>query len=86
MKRVSRCPGATHATIHSFNIVAIIVTAQMLGVPAAVASLGISQHVLSAPVATAIVTAAVVSLGVCTLGVESLLGREPQEGAERTST
>jgi Kef-type K+ transport system membrane component KefB len=50
-------------------------TAQ-LGVPAAVASLGLAERVISAPVATAIVAAAVVSLGVCTIGVESLLGRE----------
>jgi Kef-type K+ transport system membrane component KefB len=55
-------------------------TAQ-LGVPAAVASLGLSEHVLTAPIATAIVTAAVVSLGVCTAGVESLLRREPTAGA-----
>jgi Kef-type K+ transport system membrane component KefB len=47
-------------------------TAQ-LGVPAAVASLGLSEGVLSGPVATAIVAAAVVSLGVCTVGVERLL-------------
>jgi Kef-type K+ transport system membrane component KefB len=46
-----------------------------LGVPAAVASLGLAEHVISAPVATAIVAAAVVSLGVCTIGVESLLAR-----------
>jgi Kef-type K+ transport system membrane component KefB len=50
-------------------------TAQ-LGVPAAVASLGLSEGVLSGPVATAIVAAAVVSLGVCTVGVERLLDRE----------
>jgi Kef-type K+ transport system membrane component KefB len=50
-------------------------TAQ-LGVPAAVASLGLAERVLSAPVATAIVAAAIVSLGVCTIGVEALLGRE----------
>jgi len=46
-------------------------TAQ-LGVPAAVASLGLSEGALSSTVATAIVAAAVVSLGVCTLGVELL--------------
>jgi Kef-type K+ transport system membrane component KefB len=46
-----------------------------LGVPAAIASIGISQHVLSASVATAIVAAALVSLGVSTLGVERLVGR-----------
>lgn len=47
-------------------------TAQ-LGVPAAVASLGLAEHVLSAQVATAIVAAALVSLAVCTYGVASLL-------------
>ncbi len=41
-----------------------------LGVPAAIASLGLAEHVLSADVATAIVVAALVSLGVCTAGVE----------------
>lgn len=50
-------------------------TAQ-LGVPAAVASLGLSEGVLSGTVATAIVAAAVVSLGVCTVGVERLLDGE----------
>ncbi len=50
-------------------------TAQ-LGVPAAVASLGLSEGVLSDTVATAIVAAAVVSLGVCTIGVERLLDGE----------
>jgi Kef-type K+ transport system membrane component KefB len=44
-----------------------------LGVPAAVASLGLSEGVLSSTVATAIVAAAVVSLGVCTLGVDLLV-------------
>jgi Kef-type K+ transport system membrane component KefB len=47
-------------------------TAQ-LGVPAAVASLGLSEGALSSTVATAIVAAAVVSLGVCTLGVELMI-------------
>jgi Kef-type K+ transport system membrane component KefB len=47
-----------------------------LGVPAAVATLGLAEGVLSSTVATAIVAAAVVSLGVCTLGVESLIKRE----------
>jgi Kef-type K+ transport system membrane component KefB len=44
-----------------------------LGVPAAVASIGLAEGVLSSAVATAIVAAALVSLGVCTLGVEALL-------------
>jgi Kef-type K+ transport system membrane component KefB len=47
-----------------------------LGVPAATASLGLAEGVLSPQVATAIVAAAFVSLGVCTLGVELLLGGE----------
>jgi Kef-type K+ transport system membrane component KefB len=47
-----------------------------LGVPAAIASLGLAEGVLSSTVATAIVAAAMVSLGVCTLGVELLVRRE----------
>jgi Kef-type K+ transport system membrane component KefB len=47
-----------------------------LGVPAAIASLGLSEHVLSGTVAAAIVAAALISLAVCTLGVESLVARE----------
>lgn len=43
-----------------------------LGVPAAVASLGLAEHLISAVVATAIVASALVSLAVCTLGVEML--------------
>jgi Kef-type K+ transport system membrane component KefB len=46
-----------------------------LGVPAAVASLGLAEGVLSSEIATAIVAASLVSLGVCTIGVELLLGR-----------
>jgi Kef-type K+ transport system membrane component KefB len=52
-----------------------------LGVPAAVASLGLSAGVLSGTVATAIVAAAVVSLGVCTLGVGRLIDGERGEHA-----
>jgi Kef-type K+ transport system membrane component KefB len=44
-----------------------------LGVPAAVASLGLAEGILSPEVATAIVAAAFVSLGICALGVELLL-------------
>lgn len=57
-----------------------LVASAQLGVPAAVASLGLSEGVLSPEVATAIVAAALVSLGVCTFGVESLisaLGAKP---------
>jgi Kef-type K+ transport system membrane component KefB len=50
----------------------LVATAQ-LGVPAAIATLGLSEHVLSAEVATAIVAAALVSLGVCTVGVVRLV-------------
>jgi len=62
---------------------ALAATAQ-LGVPAAVASLGLSEHVLSPVTATAIVISALVSLGVCTLGVEMLarLDGEADSGAK----
>jgi Kef-type K+ transport system membrane component KefB len=53
-------------------------TAQ-LGVPAAVASLGLSEHLLSPVVATAIVASALVSLAVCTAGVQMLA--RPSAGA-----
>jgi hypothetical protein len=46
-----------------------------LGVPAAIASLGLAEHVLSPEVATAIVAAALVSLGVCAAGVGRLVHR-----------
>jgi Kef-type K+ transport system membrane component KefB len=56
---------------------ALAATAQ-LGVPAAVASLGLSEHLLSPVVATAIVASALVSLAVCTAGVQTLRReREP---------
>jgi Kef-type K+ transport system membrane component KefB len=50
---------------------ALAATAQ-LGVPAAVASLGLSEHILSPLTATAIVASALLSLAICTLGVEML--------------
>ncbi len=52
-----------------------------LGVPAAVASLGLAEHVLSSADAAAIVLAALVSLGVCTVGIERLVGRERARAA-----
>ena len=55
---------------------ALAATAQ-LGVPAAVAALGLSQHVISPVVATAIVVSALLSLAVCTAGVQ-LLGKRLQ--------
>lgn len=57
-----------------------------LGVPAAIASLGLSEHVLSADAATAIVVAALVSLGVCTVGVGLLIGRERDRASESNSS
>jgi Kef-type K+ transport system membrane component KefB len=51
-----------------------------LGVPAAVASIGLGEHVLSAPTATAIVGAALASLGVCTLGVARLARAQAAAG------
>jgi Kef-type K+ transport system membrane component KefB len=50
---------------------ALAATAQ-LGVPAAVASLGLAEHLLSPVIATAIVLSALVSLAVCTAGVGML--------------
>jgi hypothetical protein len=54
----------------------VLATTAQLGVPAAIASLGLAEHVLSGTVATAIVAAAVVGLGVCTIGVERILTHE----------
>jgi Kef-type K+ transport system membrane component KefB len=54
---------------------ALAATAQ-LGVPAAVASLGLSAHVLSALTATAIVASALISLAVSTVGVQLLIKAE----------
>ncbi len=52
-----------------------------LGAPAAVASLGLAEHVLSDATATAIVAAALLSLLVGTLGVERLVKQETAAGA-----
>lgn len=64
--------------LHRGTAAALAACAQ-LGVPAAVASLGLSEHVLSPVVATAIVASALVSLGLCTAGVEMLVrsGTDP---------
>lgn len=53
-----------------------------LGVPAAVASLGLADGVLSSASATAIVVAALISLGVATLGVERMVRSMADDGAE----
>jgi hypothetical protein len=57
-------------------------------VPAAIASIGLSQHVLSPSVATAIVAAGLVSLVVSTLGVERLVrgARAPTAGQPTTAS
>ena len=64
------------AVIARLPVGAGLAASAQLGVPAAVASLGLADHVLSSEVATAIVAASIVSLGVCTLGVELLLARK----------
>jgi Kef-type K+ transport system membrane component KefB len=64
------------AALGRLSVGAGLAASAQLGVPAAVASLGLAEGVLSSEVATAIVAASVVSLGVCTFGVELLLGRE----------
>jgi len=56
-------------------VAAALAASAQLGVPAAVASLGLSEHVLSPVLATAIVVSALISLAVCTLGVEQLARR-----------
>ena len=67
----------------------LVATAQ-LGVPAAIATLGLAERVLSTDVATAIVAAALVSLGVCTVGVEATrapaLRRRPQPLSARAAS
>jgi len=60
-----------------------LVASAQLGVPAAAASLGLADHVLSGTAATAIVTAALGSLVICTLGVGRLVGAEVGQGDER---
>jgi Kef-type K+ transport system membrane component KefB len=70
---------AIHLTVARLSrrpLSAGLAASAQLGVPAAVASLGLAEHVISAPVATAIVAAACVSLGVCALGVERLIRSE----------
>jgi Kef-type K+ transport system membrane component KefB len=52
-----------------------------LGVPAAVASLGIADGVLSAQIAAAVVASSLVSLAACTLGVERLLAAQRREAS-----
>jgi Kef-type K+ transport system membrane component KefB len=67
-------------------VAAALAASAQLGVPAAVASLGLAEHVLSAEAATAIVLAALVSLGVCTLGVEQLVRRDASASSEGSAS
>jgi Kef-type K+ transport system membrane component KefB len=57
-----------------------LVASAQLGVPAAAASLGLADHVLSGTAATAIVTAALGSLLICTLGVGRLIEPVIEQG------
>jgi len=68
------------ATTTRRSVPAGLTATAQLGVPAAVASLGLSQHVISPVVATAIVASALASLAVCTVGVEALVSRESSGG------
>ena len=74
---------ALNVVIHLAAVAAVrrplsagLAASAQLGVPAAIASLGLAEGVLSSAVATAVVAASLVSLGVCTLGVEALVGGE----------
>jgi Kef-type K+ transport system membrane component KefB len=75
------------AVLRRQSAASALAASAQLGVPAAVASLGLAEHVLSPEVATAIVAAALVSLGVCTLGVDRLVRRyAPTSTSTPTST
>ena len=68
------------AALLRMSAAAGLAASAQLGVPAAVASLGLSEHVLSTDAATAIIAAALISLAICTFGLERLLralAREP---------
>jgi Kef-type K+ transport system membrane component KefB len=67
-------------------VAAGLAASAQLGVPAAIASLGLSEHVLSPDAATAIIAAALVSLAVCTLGVERLMQASPPKPTLANST
>jgi Kef-type K+ transport system membrane component KefB len=74
------------ATILGASRAGALAASAQLGVPAAIASLGLTLHVISPVIATAIVVAALGSLGVCILGIERLArGREAGAGAAASS-
>jgi Kef-type K+ transport system membrane component KefB len=60
----------------------LVATAE-LGVPAAVAALGLSEHVLNAGQAAAIVAAALVSVGICSAGAALLEARARRPSPSR---
>jgi Kef-type K+ transport system membrane component KefB len=64
------------AALGRVSLGAGLAASAQLGVPAAVASLGLAEGVLSGEVATAIVASSLVSLAVCTVGVQRLLAGE----------
>lgn len=72
------------AAIRRVPPAAALAAGAQLGVPAAVASLGLSEHVLSPSVATAIIASALVSLAVCTAGIDLLVRRAAQTDAGST--
>jgi Kef-type K+ transport system membrane component KefB len=61
-----------------------LAASEQLGVPAAVSSLGLADHLLSPVAATAIVASALISLAVSTIGVEKLIGADDAAGRPRT--
>ncbi|HEY7890796.1 MAG TPA: cation:proton antiporter [Solirubrobacteraceae bacterium] len=68
------------AVITGHSSAAALAASAQLGVPAAVASLGLAEHVLAPATATAIILAALVSLAICTVGVELLVARAETAG------
>lgn len=70
------------STLLRQRVAAGLAATAQLGVPAAVASLGISEHLLSPVLATAIVVSSLASLAVSTFGVE-LLARGAEVPAPR---
>ncbi len=67
------------ASVRAPLFTSLIVTAQ-LGVPAAIAKLGLAEHVFGAGEAAAVIVAALISLGVCAVGAE--MGKSAGGGAE----
>jgi hypothetical protein len=56
-----------------------------MGVPVAVATLGLAEHVLSAGAATAIVVAALASIGTAAVGVQLLVRGERDSAYARSA-